>query len=116
MHLAPPHWRHFALLIPANCITYFRVCPNRFAKWAGSYRPSLENAGLTLPKPQALRGIEPGQPSNPTARERGLTGLKSAPAPAHLHQSYNPEAPPVQIPVPNRKLLEGCSNPSNPNP
>jgi hypothetical protein len=27
MHLAPPHWRRFALFIPANCVTYFRVCP-----------------------------------------------------------------------------------------
>ena len=95
---------------------------NRFAKWAGSYRPPLENAGLpglkglTLPKPQAFRGVEPGQPSNPTASERGLTGLKPAPAPAHPRPSYNPETPPARTPVPYPKPLEGCSNPSNPSP
>jgi hypothetical protein len=28
MQLVRPHRRPFALSIPANCITYFRVCPN----------------------------------------------------------------------------------------
>jgi hypothetical protein len=60
---------------------------NRFAKWAGSNRPSLENAGLT--------------------------GLKSASAPVHPRPFIKSEARPVQtesIPT------EGCSNPSNPKP
>jgi hypothetical protein len=29
MRLVLPHWEHFALFIPANRITYFRVCPKR---------------------------------------------------------------------------------------
>jgi hypothetical protein len=91
---------------------------NRFAKWAGSYRPSFENAGLrglTLPRPQAFRGVEPGQPSNPSAAERGLTGLKSASAlvqPRRLMKSEARSVQIVSIPTP----AEGCSNPSNPKP
>src|SRR5689334_3305830 len=91
---------------------------NRFAKWAGSYRPSFENAGLTglkglMPtKPQAFRGLEPVQSSNPTAEKRGLTGLKSTSVPAQPRPFIKPEAPRDEGLASNPTPAEASSNPS----
>jgi acyl-CoA synthetase (AMP-forming)/AMP-acid ligase II len=54
MHLVLPHWKQFALFIPVNCITYFRVCPNSgamggAARGQGHSSIELENAALSHP-------------------------------------------------------------------
>src|SRR4051812_15749154 len=56
MQLVRPHRGPFALSISANCITYFRVCPNA----GGDTSPPRSSSATTSGLPDAAPGTAPG--------------------------------------------------------